>query len=393
MIERIKKYNLCIGCGLCEAMLGKDKCKMEINEKGFYEPMVSSPLDNLQSRMIAKVCPGIHVVGSPNKGSWGSMRSICEGWSTDKRIRHKAAAGGVVTSLAIYLIESRSVDAVLQVGVKDGSCLLNELKVSRLREDVIHNCQSRYAPARVFPDIIEILDSTSENFAFIGKPCDIAGIKNLIAQRPKYSGRIKYFISIFCAGMPSYNSTIKACTASGHTDEPDTIRYRGEGWPGEFFIGFKDGTNYQLSYTESWRLYLGKSIGFRCKICPDGIGMLADISVGDSWKTRNGYPDFTEADGRCFCMLRNDRGVELIRGACENGYIEIEELDINKIKEQQAYQYSRRKLEGWRLIPVQIYTRSILKFKGLGIWRQAITANPIIGLRNMLGTARRLLRL
>ena len=117
--------------------------------------------------------------------------------------------------------------------------------------------------------------------------------------------------------------------------------------------------------------------------------MLADVAVGDSWNTKDGYPDFTESDGRCFCMVRTSAGDSLMNNALANGYIETKALDIKTIKQQQAYQYKRRKLEGWRLIPIQLMTGGILHFRGLAIWRQALSANVRVGFRNMRGAYKR----
>lgn len=393
MINKIKKYDLCIGCGLCEAVIGKEVCTMEINDKGFYEPIVNEDLNKKDSKLLKYICPGIHVETTPNKGAWGSMKSICEAWATDKTIRYKAASGGVVTSLAIFLLEHHSVDAILQVGVKAGSYLHNELKVSRTKDDILANAQSRYAPALVFSNIKRILESSSDTYAFIGKPCDIAGIKNYLSLFPKYKDRIKFFISIFCAGMPSYNATERTWKQSGHTDEPISLKYRGEGWPGNFCAKFENGDKYEISYNDSWGKILGKSLGFRCKICPDGIGMLADVAVGDSWNTKDGYPDFTESDGKCFCMIRTDKGLEIMNAARKKGYVDVVEMDINRIQEQQSYQYNRRKLEGWRLLPVMVATCGLINFKGLGIWRQAFTADCVTGMKNMIGTFKRLIKI
>ena len=393
MINKIKKYDLCIGCGLCEAVLGEEVCKMTLNSKGFYEPEVKRKIGGTDSKRIKTVCPGIHVETTQNKGAWGSMKSICEAWASDNTIRHKAASGGVVTSLAIYLLEYKKVDAILQVGVKDGSYLYNELKISRTKESILANAQSRYAPALVFNNIKRILESSTESYAFIGKPCDIAGLKNYLSCFPKYNGRIKYFISIFCAGMPNYNATIRTWQQSGHSDEPVSLKYRGDGWPGNFCAKFKDGDEYQISYNDSWGKILGKTLGFRCKICPDGIGMLSDVAVGDSWNTKDGYPDFTESEGRCFCMVRTDKGQQLMNEAKEMGLIQVVEMEIDKIKEQQAYQYSRRKLEGWRLLPVMVATCGLINFKGLGVWRQALAADFIAGAKNMIGTFKRLIKI
>ncbi len=393
MIDKIKKFDLCLGCGLCESVLKENKCKMVLDSRGFYKPKLEYPLSKDEKDLIKKICPGIHVETMPNEGAWGSMKFIAEAWATDSVIRHKAASGGVVTSLAIFLLEHHWVDAILQVGVKETSYLYNELKVSRTREEIIANAQSRYAPALIFNRIIDILERSEESFAFIGKPCDIAAMQNFLKSFPQYCGRIKYYISIFCAGMPSYEASKIAFRKSGHKDEPISLKYRGDGWPGNFKAIFKDGSVFEMSYNESWSTILSGTRGFRCKICPDGIGMLADIAVGDSWSTKDGYPDFTEAEGKCFCMVRTNIGSDIMKEAEKSGYINVSSLDINKVKDQQRYQYERRKLTGWRLLPVQLVSGFLLKFRGLGIYRQACTAKIKLGLANSMGTFVRLMKL
>lgn len=387
--NKIIKDHLCVGCGLCASVIGQDSCRMVLTDRGFYQPQLK---DGLDDSVIKKLCPGIRVHSKKHSGVWGNVLRVSEGWAKDAEIRYKAASGGVVTSLALYLIESKLVDAILHVGVKDGSYLYNELKVSRNRQDVINNAQSRYAPALTLSNIMQIMDSTSDVFAFIGKPCDIAGVKNLISIYPQYDSRFRLFISIFCAGMPSYRATEKTWKQSGKETPPVSLSYRGEGWPGFFKARWEDGSEYKLSYNESWGKILGRDLGFRCKICPDGIGMLSDISVGDSWSTKNGYPDFTEKDGRCFVMVRTERGEKVFSDAEKCNYVVSQPLDINKIQEIQPYQYLRRKTVGWRILPVQIVSFGILDFKGLDYAKQALKSNYIEGIKNMRGTVIRMIK-
>ncbi|MBP3214294.1 MAG: Coenzyme F420 hydrogenase/dehydrogenase, beta subunit C-terminal domain [Bacteroidaceae bacterium] len=389
MIEKIKKNRLCLGCGLCSSVVGQEKCEMRLVKTGFYEPEAKKPFTSSEEKAVKQLCPAVHVEARSHVGVWGNMLSACEAWSADAFIRHKAASGGVTTSLAIFALEHHLVDAVLQVGVRSDSYIYNELQVSRSREDILRNAQSRYAPALVFHQIKTILDSSSDLYAFIGKPCDIAAMQNLVRMCPQYKGRIKYFLSIFCAGMPSYNATLKAWQQSGHKDTPVALKYRGDGWPGKFTAQFDDGSTYQMTYNESWGKILGRDVAFRCKICPDGIGLLADIAIGDSWNTKDGYPDFTESDGKCFCMVRTKDGASLMDAAAKEEYIKSRPINLQEVKNQQPYQYKRRKLAGWRLLPVQVMTGWLLHFEGLNLLSLALTANLRKGFRDMCGTYKR----
>lgn len=394
IVSKIIQNDLCLGCGLCEA-LDKNNCRMTINEQGFYQPTFKDT-SKINNKQIESICPGIHISSTSIKehnSIWGNVIKVSNAWSSDTDIRQKSSSGGVTSALAIYLLESHQVDGILHVGVQEGSYLYNKLHVSRNREDILTRNASRYAPAAVFNDIYTILNANpTDKYAFIGKPCDIAAVRNLLEIFPAYKHRITHFLSIFCAGMPSYNATRKALDTFGRKDEPETLRYRGDGWPGYFKATYHDGSSCQMTYNDSWGKILGRCLGFRCKICPDGIGMLADISSGDSWNTKDGYPDFTEGNGRNFCFIRTQSGRRLFDKAVEEGYIEEEPVNVDDIKDMQRYQYERRHYVGWRIAAVQLMTNGLLHFKGLGYVQTAMKAHIITAIRDMLGTMKRLFK-
>jgi len=393
MISKIIKNDLCLGCGLCEA-ISKGECKMVLTKRGFYRPNMTK---GHWSDVIRKICPGITIQNhnqSKHQSTWGNVVQVSNAWASDNNMRQQSSSGGVTSALAIYLLESHQVDGVLHIGVQEGSYLHNKLYVSRNRNDILSRNSSRYAPAEVFNHIIDIFETNEkETFAFIGKPCDIAAMQNLITVYPEYTYKIKFYLAIFCAGMPSYKATDKALATFNRQDKPINLRYRGNGWPGYFTAVYKDGESFRMSYNDSWGKILGRDLGFRCKICPDGIGLLADIASGDSWNTKNGYPDFTEADGKNFCFMRTDKGVKLIKEAEEKGYIVSEKLNVNDVQDMQLYQYSRRHLVGWRIAAVQCLTGGILNYHGLGFYRTALRLNIAKGIKETLGTAKRFVQL
>lgn len=392
-LTRILKNDLCLGCGLCEA-ISNHECKVHLTPRGFYRPDLNgSKFD----KTIARLCPGITIHNrnqSKHLSIWGKVIRVSNAWASDKNIRHLSSSGGVTSAIAIYLLDTHKVDGVLHVGVKNDSYLFNQLFVGRNRDEILKRNSSRYAPAETFNNIIEILDGTgSETFAFIGKPCDIAAVQNLVRVYPQYEPRIKFYLGIFCAGMPSYNATDKVLATFDKKESPESLRYRGDGWPGYFTARYKDGSICRMTYNDSWGKILGRDLGFRCKVCPDGIGLLADIASGDSWNTNNGYPDFTEAEGKNFCFIRTRKGMELFDDAEVKGYICTEELQIEDIQNIQRYQYNRRHMVGWRIAAVQCLTGGILKFSGLGSYHTALRSNIFKGLKEAVGTAKRLIKI
>lgn len=388
--NRITKNKLCIGCGLCAAI--DNNCKMVLQDDGFYYPVSISK--NTIKPNISKICPGIRIINKDKNHSsiWGNVNMAANAWANDDKIRHDSSSGGVTSALAIYLLETKKVDSILHVGQKDGDWLYNSLHVSKTKDDILKYNSSRYAPVSMFENIFNIINSNSDNFAIIGKPCDIAAIKNLLEEYPQYKYRFKYFLAIFCAGMPSYNATRKAVSTFSNNSKPIKLRYRGNGWPGFFKVDYENGSSNKMSYNESWGNILGKELGFRCKICPDGVGLLADIASGDAWYTKNGYPDFTEAEGINFCFVRTDIGKELFLDAMNAGYIVTQQINIDDVKEKQLYQHERRHYVGWRILIVQLFTCGILSFHGLGLIHLSLKVLNKRAVREMIGTAKRFLK-
>ncbi len=38
IIKKIESSGLCLGCGFCEAVLGKENCKMQLRSDDFFHP-------------------------------------------------------------------------------------------------------------------------------------------------------------------------------------------------------------------------------------------------------------------------------------------------------------------------------------------------------------------
>jgi len=100
------------------------------------------------------------------------------------------------------------------------------------------------------------------------------------------------------------------------------LRYRGDGCPGPMVIKSHAGDVYSFSYNEMWEDENRWELQFRCKICPDSIGDLADITVADVWP--GGKPD-TEGLGFNGFIARTVRGERLLQAAVRDGAIKITE--------------------------------------------------------------------
>lgn len=390
-INSIIKNDLCLGCGLCESVF-KDNCQMKVNSKGFYVPIFKRPITKKQDELIADLCPGINITNSnPSKSVWGKSLLKGESWSSDEEIRFKGSSGGFISGLATYLLENKIIDGVFHVGVEKDNWLSNKLTISKSKEEIISKTGSRYAPAKVFNDILNQLNQPFKKILFIGKPCDIYALNNLLEKEPKFRSKIFLTIAFFCAGIPSYNATKKLVNTKTKS-KPLSLRYRGNGWPGNFTVKYENNDELKLSYKESWGKHLGRNLNFRCKICPDGIGLNADISVGDSWEDVDGYPSFTNKKGRSFVMARSLLAKSIILKAVANKAIVFNKdaISFDTLSKIQKYQYERRLYSFYRYLAVFFKAPFLIRFNNLRLFHMVTLGNIKRGFGNFLGTIKRL---
>lgn len=391
-IERIDRDQLCLGCGLCESICGSNHVKMQLGADGFFHPKVLHR-DPEKEAIIERICPGINVVNDLPFGKseriWGKIRSLSAGYATDEIVRRKGSSGGVVSAIAIYLLETKQVDAVLQVGGDYHDYQRNTLRVSTNREDVLHCASSRYAPALVFDRILELLDTTDQRFGFVGKPCDVSALKNFLQVYPAYQPRFVITVAILCAGMPAFHGTKAIIDKLGAVPPVAGLVYRGDGWPGYFSFTDSRQRRYRQSYNDSWGKTLNQHLHFRCKLCPEGIGIQADIAVGDAWETHDGYPDFTEKEGQSLIIARTEAGASLLQQAVADRHLILTPVATDQIRVMQPYQYNRRTRAFTRRLALWLGSGVWLNFKKLRLFSAMLSANKLMLLKDFKGTFRR----
>ncbi|MEX2648766.1 MAG: Coenzyme F420 hydrogenase/dehydrogenase, beta subunit C-terminal domain [Alphaproteobacteria bacterium] len=355
-LPSIVTHGLCAGCGLCESLAGEDRVDMRITSFGQMRPHVKAELDAPTMDRIRAVCPGITLRGpdADQVGADGTMhevfgplRTLHRGWATDKLVRFRSAAGGGMTALGVHLLESGKVDAVVHVRASRERPLLTDALVSRTPEEVISGAQSRYGPAAPLRHVMRLLDD-GVRFAVLAKPCDVAAIRNLGRIDARVATQVPYLITIFCGGVPTVHTARRIAGFHGVAeDEVEVFRWRGNGWPGPTRVETKDGRAFDLDYDFVWYtpdVPWSYDIQFRCKICPDAIGELADVACPDGWVMENGRPIHREALGVNVFVARTETGERLVAEAAAAGAIHIEPFTIAELEAMHG-DHGPRKLE------------------------------------------------
>jgi coenzyme F420 hydrogenase subunit beta len=392
-LGEIAAKGLCAGCGLCVGMAPPGSVTLEMSAAGFQRPRVAQALPAALEDKLVALCPGNQLSAPPGDAPhhdpiWGPYYRPMKGHATDAEIRFKASSGGVISAIATYLLASKAVEAIVHVGMDSAAPLQSRLLVSRDRAGVLAGASARYGPAAPLENINDIL-AAGEPFAFIGKPCDVAGLRNLAKVDPRVDRLMRYALAFFCAGVSSLRISESIVGKYGLTpNDVQLMRYRGHGCPGPTHIEAKDGRVFEQSYDETWSEELNQEIQFRCKICPDGIGEQADIACGDAWVGDSGYAH-AEHEGWNALLARTKRGAELLTQMQAAGALYLEPIALADLNAMQPHQVERKQAVLARLAGMAIAGAMLPRYEGQNLLRAAWQGRKRF-LGNLLGTRRRI---
>jgi len=379
----------CIGCGLCKSELG---IEMQEAQKGYLSPILNK--DEKTDEFLQAVCPvaDTHVNLEQNADMWGKVLKAVGAHASDEVVRKQASSGGVLTALAIYLLESGKVDGVIQVCASKEKPTETICRVSESKEQVLECSGSRYAISVPWLNLSEQIKE-GMRYAAIGKPCDIVALRRLREFDDKYRN-ILYLLSFFCAGLPSKDANKELLKQLGCREEDCvSLSYRGNGWPGDATAVDKAGNEYRMEYGKAWGDILGRDVHPYCRLCIDGIGEAADIACGDGWYIKDNQPDFSERDGRNIVFVRNEAGLKLMKDAVEAGVLVAEEWeDLEQLQIIQKYQYVRKATMRAKVLGYHVCGRKTPKYDKSVLRAYSCNATKKEKLKIFLGTVKRILQ-
>lgn len=381
-IKDVVDWRMCVGCGACYSACRKGAVSLVNVVHEGIRPRFADPCVDCTDCL--EICPGYQVeVDGARNGRAPDVGPFIEVWvghATDPEIRHAGSSGGVLSALAVYCLEHEDVDCVLHTGTDDASSALNKTVLSRNREDVLARTGSRYAPASPCDGVAAIAESNLR-WVFIGKPCDASGLHDLRKKFPEVDRNLSLAMTFFCAGTPSTNGTLELLSSLGYESVPDSIRYRGNGWPGAFTAA-SGSTSSSLSYERSWGA-LTSHRPLRCNLCPDGVGRVADISCGDAWHL---FRAESQAPGLSLVVVRSPRGQEIVRRAAEAGYVTLERTGLDAIRAAQVNLLERHHQLFGRLAALRAVGIPIPRYRGFGLMKSWLRISLIWQARSLLGT-------
>lgn len=326
-IAEVVTSGLCIGCGLCEAVT-EGRVKMVEKQSGSIRPSPLNAFNSDEEALLLSACPGVKVeprnMHMPNNHDvWGNYGTLAYAWAGQADIRFRAATGGVLTALGVYLMKSKQVSFVLHIGADSEKPMRNRWLMSDTEESVIANAGSRYGPVAPLAGLIKALNC-NQPFAIIAKPCDLNAVAAFARSDARVDELCLYRLAMVCGGQSRLKKSIALLNEYGvKEDEVSLFRYRGNGNPGRNRVETKDGRFFEKTYLELWEDEAGWEIESRCKFCPDPLGEAADIAALDVWP---GGSPVGEDEGFNGIVVRSSAGESLVDSSSRAGDLICGEL-------------------------------------------------------------------
>jgi coenzyme F420 hydrogenase subunit beta len=253
---------------------------------------------------------------------------------------------------------------VLEISADPAAPLHAVTRIAENRSDLVQGAGSWYGPAAPLRRLHELLDA-GKPFVVIGKPCDIAGIRNMAHLDPRVDRLVVCTISFLCAGLSSHHVTGNIVTGHGVAEKDVSLfRFRGHGCPGPTRIETHDGRAFEQSYDDTWSNALNQAIQFRCKICPDSTGEQADIVCADAWDNDDGYAH-GEKDGRGAILARTERGLAILVSMRSRGELAMQPLELSRFARMQPHHQYRKSVLIARLLALWLSGQPVPHFAGL----------------------------
>jgi len=256
----------------------------------------------------------------------GTVDKSYIGYSLDSNTRKKAASGGFLSALLIYLLEKKIIDGVVvsKIVVEDGE-INAKVFIAKNKEDVLEARSSIYFDVNLLT-ALEEMRSFDGKLAIVGLPwCQLEMLNSILIKDEKLRKKIYIRIGLFC-GHNSNKKLIYSVLDKKGIDRKDIeeFKFRQGKWRGHMYIRLKNGKEITFPF-QHFSVY--QNLHFfalnKCASCSDQFGNTADISTGDVWL--KAYKEKKVKHSAFF--TRNEWSTKIVEGMISEGWLYADEVD------------------------------------------------------------------
>ena len=301
-------YSKCTGCGACKNACPTNAIELCENRDGFLYPVI-----NEAKCVSCKRCQAACPVSNLKKKN--DLNSKMYAVRADDNIRAVSSSGGVFTLLAEKILN----DGGYVCGARfDENMKLKHRIISDVK-DLAPLRGSKYLQSDVGNAYKEIegLLKQKKTVLFVGTPCQVAGLKNVLSK--DYD--TLYTIDIFCHGVPSQKSFDLYLKDISGGKKVKNVEFRNKrfGWNCEhILVTFEDGSEYVKTrrggdpYVKAFleNMDLRES----CENCKfSEAPRHGDISMGDFWGIERVDKSQNDGKGTSILLVNTKRGKDLLK--------------------------------------------------------------------------------
>ena len=346
LLKEVIEPGLCTQCGSC---VGLAEGKLAFKEKGSIPTPHLVTNDNDLPQACRVACPARHCsFPDLNRSTFGDLPSnwlsgrVTKsriGFSKSETIRRGAASGGAITTILLYLLNSRKISGAICLKMGAEVPYLAKPIIARTQEEILECSQSVYSVSPVNTILSEIKEDDGP-LAYVGLPDQVASIRKLQKEGHPSVKNIRYIIGPY-VGTQMYFESIRSFLRSNSVDSENEIvdlKYRAGEWPGKLRIELKDGRVLQADkfyYNYLIPFYLTSS----SLQAVDFSNELTDISVGDAWSPK--YEK--EKKGFSVILSRSEVGEAIIKNMMEEELLSAEGISIDEALDMHGHMIDFKK--------------------------------------------------
>jgi coenzyme F420 hydrogenase subunit beta len=317
-VQHVYDQGLCTQCGTCAGVCPTGSVALTWDVRVGYRLSVDAQTC-VDCGRCHDACPGPGLdfgpdawwrernAGAPCEDFLGPWRGLWYGWASNEVVRHEGASGGAATALLQAALETGAVDAVVAVRMSAANPLEAEGVICRSPEEVAACRGSKYDVVALNAVLATVLQEPGR-YALVGLPCHVQGVRLAQRRSRRLRERVRFTLGIFCGLTNEPRTTAVAARQAGlDPAELRAVSYRGPGWPGVMRLEDRRGTVRWRDYPGYYDRQMAALTPPRCRLCPDALAELADVSVGDAWLER-----FEGSEGVNDVIVRTPAGERLV---------------------------------------------------------------------------------